>query len=117
MPVHPAQVTPTTITKKGNRQLELTWEDGHVSLYTFRQLRQKCPCAGCIDEWTNKKTLAEEKVPLDIEGLKVEPVGGYALSFTFTDQHNTGIYHFSYLREICPCCSSEKNDEVKHRDK
>ncbi|HSG05406.1 MAG TPA: DUF971 domain-containing protein, partial [Nitrospiria bacterium] len=83
----------------------------HVSRYSFRHLRQKCPCAGCIDEWSNEKILAEDKVPLDLEGLKVEAVGGYALSFGFTDQHNTGIYHFGYLREICPCCHSGTNKE------
>ncbi len=109
MTVHPGKTTPTEIKKIGNGNLEITWEDGHVSLYDFRYLRQKCPCAGCIDEWTSKKLIKEDTIPLDLEGLKVEPVGGYALSFSFSDQHNTGIYHFSHLRDICPCCTAREN--------
>ncbi|MBI3609594.1 MAG: DUF971 domain-containing protein [Nitrospirae bacterium] len=95
--------TPAIIKKQGNKTLLITWEDGHVSPYSFRYLRQNCPCAGCIDEWTSAKTLNPGSIPLDLEGLKVEPVGGYGLSFSFSDQHATGIYHFDYLREICPC--------------
>jgi DUF971 family protein len=29
-------------------------------------------------------------------------VGNYALKITWSDQHDTGIYSFQYLREICP---------------
>ena len=109
MTVQPAHTTPATIRKKGNKTIEIEWEDGHVSRYSFRYLRQHCPCAGCIDEWTSRKTLNPASIPLDLEGLKVEPVGGYALSFTFSDHHATGIYHFDHLRAICPCelCKKE----------
>ncbi len=100
--------TPVTIKKQGNKTLLITWEGGHVSQYTFRYLRQNCPCAGCINEWTSAKTLNPDSIPLDLEGLKVEPVGGYGLSFSFTDHHTTGIYHFDHLRAICPCESCKK---------
>ena len=30
-------------------------------------------------------------------------VGNYALQIEFTDGHSTGIFSFTYLREICPC--------------
>jgi len=88
--------------------LRITWEDGHVSSYSFRYLRQHCPCAACVDEWTSRRTLDPERVPLDLEGLKLEPVGSYALSFSFTDHHTTGIYSFDHLRAICPCESCTK---------
>ena len=94
---------PASIRKQGNTSLQIEWDDGHISRYSFRYLRQKCPCAACIDEWSSKNLLNPDTIPLDIEGLTVEPVGGYALSFTFSDHHNTGIYHFSHLRVICPC--------------
>ncbi|MBI2263793.1 MAG: DUF971 domain-containing protein [Armatimonadetes bacterium] len=96
---------PASIKKKGNRELQIAWQDDHVSLYSFRFLRQNCPCATCVDEWTKKKILDEEKVPLDLWGLKVEFVGNYALHFTFSDRHGSGIYHFDHLRAICPCNS------------
>ena len=96
-------VTPSAIKKKGNHSLEMTWADGHVSLYSFRYLRQNCSCAGCVEEWTGNKILDKEAIPLDLTGLKAETTGNYALSFTFSDHHNTGIYHFDHLRAICPC--------------
>lgn len=103
MRVQSTDPTPATIKKQGNKTLLITWEDGHVSQYSFRYLRQHCPCAACNDEWSRAKILKPDSVPLDLEGLKVEPVGGYALSFSFSDHHATGIYHFNHLREICPC--------------
>lgn len=96
---------PASIRKQGRHSLLITWGDGHESRYSFRYLRQYCPCAGCVDEWTNEKTLDSDGIPLDLEGQKVDPVGTYALSFSFSDNHTTGIYHFNFLREICPCDS------------
>ena len=108
MGVRPASSTPSTIKKQGNKMLEIGWEDGHISRYNFRYLRQNCPCAGCNDEWSSAKIIKPDEVALDLEGLKVEPVGGYALSFSFSDQHTTGIYHFDHLRQICPCDDCKK---------
>ena len=103
MGVQPTSGTPAVIKKQGNKTLVITWDDGHESRYSFRYLRQNCPCAGCVEEWSGKKTLNPDAIPLDLEGLKVEPVGSYGLSFSFSDHHATGIYHFNYLRETCPC--------------
>ena len=107
--VQPLTNQPTSIRKQGDQTILIIWGDGHQSQYSFRYLRQCCPCAACIDEWTNEKRLESESVPLDLGGLKIDPVGTYALSFSFSDNHNTGIYHFNYLREICPCdfCRNE----------
>jgi DUF971 family protein len=33
----------------------------------------------------------------------VEPVGKYAIRFTWNDGHEHGIYSWDYLREVCPC--------------
>jgi hypothetical protein len=30
-------------------------------------------------------------------------VGNYALSFAWSDGHQTGIYTFGHLRDLCPC--------------
>jgi DUF971 family protein len=30
-------------------------------------------------------------------------IGHYAIQFNWNDGHTTGIYSFTYLREICPC--------------
>ena len=103
MGIQPTNQVPVSIKKQGNKSLLITWEDGHVSRYSFRLLRRNCPCAACVEEWTGKRMLTPESVVLDLEGLKVEPVGNYALSFSFSDHHDTGLYHFDLLRSICPC--------------
>ena len=35
--------------------------------------------------------------------LHVEEVGTYAIRIDWSDGHNTGIYSFDHLRQICPC--------------
>ena len=110
MTAHPVRHTPALVKKLGGTTLEVVWDDGHVSRYSFRLLRQHCPCAGCVDEWTGRPRINPDSIPLDLEGRKVEAVGGYALSFQFSDQHATGIYQYDYLRGLCPCDLCRKAD-------
>ncbi|MFB3073931.1 MAG: gamma-butyrobetaine hydroxylase-like domain-containing protein [Candidatus Methylomirabilales bacterium] len=39
----------------------------------------------------------------EIRIAQMAPVGRYALSFTWSDGHSTGIYSFDFLRSLCPC--------------
>ncbi len=94
---------PTDIEKVADSELRVTWQDGHVSAYTFRGLRQNCPCAHCREHGTGKTVLDPESVPPGLRCAKVEPVGHYALSFAFSDGHGSGIYSFDLLRRLCPC--------------
>ena len=84
-------------------ELAITWEDDHLSSFSPRFLRQQCPCAMCVDEWTREKRLDAEAIPQDIRILSTYPVGNYAVRFDFSDGHNTGIYAFDRLRELCQC--------------
>jgi len=36
----------------------------------------------------------------DVTILKLEPVGNYAVRITFDDRHDTGIFTWSYLRQL-----------------
>jgi DUF971 family protein len=36
----------------------------------------------------------------DVTILKMEPVGNYAVRITFDDRHDTGIFTWSYLRQL-----------------
>ena len=94
---------PKGIKKLGNKELKILWNDGHESVYSFRLLRQSCPCALCVDERSGQPLLARDSVPLGLEGLKVDGVGNYALGITFGDTHSTGLFTFEHLRKICPC--------------
>jgi len=44
------------------------------------------------------------------ELMHLEPVGNYAIAFSWKDGHDTGIYTFRLLRGLCPCedCGGEK---------
>ena len=85
------------------RELRVTWSDGHASRYTYRRLRQACPCAMCVHEWTGERLLDPARVPPDVHPREVGRVGAYALRFTWSDGHMTGIYTFPLLRTLCEC--------------
>lgn len=97
-------VEPKEVRKVGSQELKILWSDGHQSQYPFYYLRERCPCAMCVNELTGERVISSHSISQEVGGTKVEIVGNYALSFIFTDNHFTGIYKFEYLREICPCC-------------
>lgn len=80
--------------------LRIRWADGHVSEYLPRDLRLACPCAGCVDEMTGRRTLRPENVDPDVHPLEISYVGRYALRFQWSDGHDTGIYPFEFLRRL-----------------
>lgn len=89
------------------RQFTVRWRDGHESRYALGDLRKACPCADCR---TAKKPHGGLQVLAgpgtdrgEIRMVHMEPVGRYALRFTWSDGHSTGIYSFDFLRGLCPC--------------
>ena len=99
-----AAVAPSKI-QKGESGLRIVWQDGHESAYTFRALRQSCPCAVCRDEFTGRQLLDPATVPEDLKAPRAELVGNYAVTFQFSDGHATGIYSFESLRGLCACAA------------
>ena len=98
--------TPAKLEKVRDEKFRITWDDGHVSEYPFRLLRQQCRCASCRDEFTGKPLIDPESVAVGLKSDKATMVGNYALAFQFSDGHGTGIYTFALLRELCPCCAA-----------
>ncbi|MBI1824070.1 MAG: DUF971 domain-containing protein [Nitrospirae bacterium] len=83
--------------------IHMTWEDGHLSDYSYEYLRVSCQCAACVDEWTGESLIKRESIPKDIHPEDLFPVGNYAIQINWSDGHTTGIYSFDLLRKICPC--------------
>ena len=81
--------------------LTITWSDKRKCRYAAADLRRQCPCAQCVNEWTGERTLRPEAVADVMTLVDTEIVGRYALSFKFGDGHETGIYSFRLLRELC----------------
>ena len=86
--------------KKAERALVITWPDGSAQTCPVRRLRCACRCAGCVDERTGVRTLDVDAVPQNINITDMKLVGSYAIQFTFTDGHDTGIYTWEHLREV-----------------
>jgi DUF971 family protein len=101
----------------------ITWSDGHASRYTFPYLRDNCPCAMCNDERLKKEAnpqaaVAAAVLPMykpRVTAKAASAVGNYAIQIEFSDAHNTGIYSFGCLRELCPCdaCAREFRASAK----
>ncbi len=79
---------------------QIDWPDGLRGQYPFRLLRQLCPCAACVDEFTGVRTLDPESVDEGIEPVEIGMVGNYALRIRWTDGHDTGLFTWEYLREL-----------------
>ncbi|MFQ5671181.1 MAG: DUF971 domain-containing protein [Acidobacteriota bacterium] len=95
--------TPRSVEVTAVGTIQVVWQDGHVSSYRARDLRARCPCAVCVDEWTHEVRVAPESIPANLGVKAVRRVGQYALSFVWTDGHSTGIYAYDQLRASCPC--------------
>lgn len=99
---------PVKLELAGENRLTIAWSDGERRSYTFRELREACPCASCREKRKGTAEAADslklpvlsaaETQPLRINGMK--PVGNYAYTIAFSDGHDTGIYTFDLLLEL-----------------
>ena len=97
---------PIKLARAEHGGLLIQWSDGQQREYSFRELRQACPCATCREKRMEEPkpasllpilTAAETK-PLDLASMT--PVGNYAYNIGFSDGHDTGIYPMELLREL-----------------
>ena len=93
--------------KTADGQVEIRWTDGHVSRLPFRALRQACPCALCVDEWTGERRTDPNRVLMSVRPLDVRRVGRYGIQFSWSDLHGSGIYTYDYLRSLDPTAPKE----------
>jgi len=92
--------------------LKVGWDDGHQSVFALTYIRGFCPCAECqghsAGDWTYITT---ESAPVLVG---IEEVGNYAISLRWQDGHETGIYSWEVLRELCPCDACQQLQGEKH---
>ncbi|MDF1812049.1 MAG: DUF971 domain-containing protein [Verrucomicrobiales bacterium] len=85
-------------------EVAIKWADNSEGYITMERLRALSPSAetqGEKDLLGNPMT--GDQKGKDFSGVSVTgwaPVGGYAIQFTFSDGHRTGLYSFEYLQEI-----------------
>jgi DUF971 family protein len=107
MVIYPTQIEH----KREKRELHIEWEDGHESIYRLRYLRGFCPCAHCQGHAQSVWMFNPVEDPII---TKIEEVGSYAVNIAFSDGHNTGIYSFEILRDLCPCKECRKRLGREH---
>ena len=93
-------------------ELEITWEPDHIGYYPYRNLRLACHCAGCVNEMTGKRIVDPATIPEDILITDMQLVGNYALKIMWSDGHDTGLYTWKRLAQLCPCPRCEQQPKT-----
>ncbi len=60
-------------------------------------LRRRCRCASCRDEFTGEPILNPGSIAADIIPLRIEKMGNYAVAIEWSDGHTSSIYSYSSL--------------------
>lgn len=92
--------TPKTLKlHKASRTLELEYANAGIFTLTAEYLRVYSPSAEVRGHSPEEAKLQTNKIDVAIN--KLEPVGNYAIKIFFDDGHNSGIYPWTYLYELC----------------
>ena len=83
---------------KVSRVLELTFEDGSHFELPAEYLRVYSPSAEVQGHGPGQEVLQIGKEDVAIDN--VEPIGHYAIKLIYDDNHDSGIYSWSYLHEL-----------------
>ncbi|WP_295874714.1 DUF971 domain-containing protein [uncultured Zhongshania sp.] len=94
--------------RKQSQQLELSYASGDRFSLSSEFLRVHSPSAEVRGHGAGQETLQTGKLKVNITELI--PVGNYALQLVFSDGHDSGIFSWTYLRELC-----DQQDELWKR--
>ena len=91
--------TPTEIKlHQKSRVLEVSFSNGSRFELPYEFLRVYSPSAEVRGHGPGQEVLQTGKKDVDI--LRLEPVGSYAVQPHFSDGHGTGIYSWEYLYDL-----------------
>ena len=83
--------------------LEMDWADDGILCVSLSDVRKACPCALCRDMRTKQdeqlQMITADQTP-SVDLSDVIPVGNYAIQIRWIDGHDTGIYTYSYLKQL-----------------
>ena len=87
--------------KVQDKSLKILWEDNSESKIKLANLRRNCPCAICASERDQE---GDKYIPIysgdQLSVKSIGMVGSYAISITWKDGHNTGLYLFDQLKKL-----------------
>lgn len=81
-----------------SRELEIAFDDGKVFRLPCEYLRVYSPSAEVRGHGPGQEVLQTGKQNVEINNI--EAVGSYAVTLTFSDGHDSGIYSWDYLYEL-----------------
>lgn len=84
--------------RKQSRVIEFVYDDDQYEL-SFEFLRVFTPSAEARGHAPGQETLQTGKRDVDL--LRIEPVGNYALRPVFSDGHDSGLYSWDLVHELC----------------
>jgi DUF971 family protein len=91
--------TPTEIKlRRQSRVLDVAFDDGQRFELPFEYLRVYSPSAEVRGHGPGQETLQLGKH--EVQVVKVDPIGNYAVRLVFNDGHDTGLYTWGYLYEL-----------------
>ena len=82
-----------------SRELELEYAGGEQYSLSCEYLRVYSPSAEVGGHGPGQEVLQTGKMNVGISAIK--PVGNYALQLVFDDGHDTGLFSWSYLYQLC----------------
>ena len=84
--------------EKSRRVLVLEFDDGRRFDLPCEYLRTHSPSAEVRGHGLSEPMLMTGKENVNI--VRIEPIGSYAVALHFDDGHNTGIYSWSFLYDL-----------------
>lgn len=84
-------------------EVAIRWDDGRESFISYATLRAASPSAEVQGERDIFGHQYGGEVPKNFVGIEVtnwERIGNYALRFSFSDGHRTGLYTYDLLRQL-----------------
>jgi DUF971 family protein len=82
-----------------SRKLDLSYASGEQYSLSCEYLRVYSPSAEVRGHGPGQETLQTGKINVAITDIK--PVGNYAVQLVFSDGHDTGLYSWEYLYDLC----------------
>ena len=82
-----------------SQELEVRYADGNSYRLPSEYLRVYSPSAEVKGHGPGQEVLQTGKIKVAITDIK--PVGHYALQLVFDDGHDTGLYAWDYLYDLC----------------
>jgi DUF971 family protein len=85
--------------RQKSRQLEINFDNSSRFELSFEFLRVFSPSAEARGHGVGQEKLQIGKRGIDI--LRIEPVGNYAIRPVFSDGHESGLYSWDVLYDLC----------------